>query len=128
MHIVSNAERTAPSEYSPRNLLSLYAAFNYGLEFNIARGFATGNVLPSVAVSQPRIRLIDRCSTGFGGLIGAARIARLNRSRQSDNANARVRACIYALTCTRHEGANTEEEVEERLLLAVIDFLNTPWY
>ena len=47
----------------------MYAAFKYGLEFNIARGFATGNVLPSIAVSQPRIHLIDRYSTGFSGSI-----------------------------------------------------------
>lgn len=39
------------------------------LEFNIARGFAMGNVLPSIAVSQPRIHLIDRYSTDFSGSI-----------------------------------------------------------
>lgn len=36
----------------------------------LPRGFATGNVLdPSIAVSQLRIRLIDRYSTGFSGSI-----------------------------------------------------------
>lgn len=62
-------DTSLPSEYSLRNRLPLYTAFNYGLEFNIARGFATGNVLPSIAVSQARIRLIDRYSTDFSGSI-----------------------------------------------------------